>query len=134
MTSNLKSKIKTIASDSILSIVALVIMNMVAQFVVYPFWKRAYGTEFYGHILYAMSIVNIFAISVGTAANNARMVESVKGKTQDGDYSVFVLIGSAISAVGTLPFIIFGGLDMDLTTLFLPESLPLLPAGDTTAT
>ncbi len=116
MTSNLKSKIKTIASDSILSIVALVIMNMVAQFVVYPFWKRAYGTEFYGHILYAMSIVNIFSISVGTAANNARMVESVKGKTQDGDYSVFVLIGSAISAVGILPFIIFGGLDMDLTT------------------
>ncbi|MCR4689078.1 MAG: hypothetical protein K5745_05920, partial [Saccharofermentans sp.] len=77
MKSDLKSKIKTIASDSVISIIALVLMNVVAQFIVYPFWKKAYGTEFYGHILYAMSVVNIFSISVGTSANNARMVESV---------------------------------------------------------
>ena len=51
MKSDLKSKIKTIASDSILSIIALVLMNVVAQFIVYPFWKRAYGSDFYGHIL-----------------------------------------------------------------------------------
>lgn len=119
MKSDLKSKIKTIAGDSILSIIALILMNVVAQFIVYPFWKRAYGTDFYGHILYAMSIVNIFGITVGNAANNARMVASVKGRTEDGDYSIFVLTGSVISALGTLPLILFGGLDMDLTTAVL---------------
>ena len=73
-----EKKINVIFSDSLYSIIALVIMNMVAQFGMYPFWAKQLGTEHYGNILYLLSFINIFAVSVGSALNFSRLADSAK--------------------------------------------------------
>jgi O-antigen/teichoic acid export membrane protein len=93
------SKYRKIFTDSIISIVALVIMNLALQFVVYPFWKKTYGTDVYGEIVYVMSFVNIFGVAVGSAVNYARMVESGKRDTKGSDYLTVVV---TLGILGTL--------------------------------
>ena len=66
-------KLQVVLSDSIYSIVALVVMNMVAQFAVYPAWSKHFGSTYYGDILYLLSFINIYAVSVGLALNYARL-------------------------------------------------------------
>lgn len=94
---------RTIFSDSIFSIAALVIMNMVAQFAVYPFWASKFGSEHYGNILYLLSFVNIFSVSVGMALNYARLADSAKMETRNGEYHVILL---AMCLLG-IPFCFF---------------------------
>lgn len=95
--------VKTFFSDSLWSILALVLMNVISQFIVYPFWSRIYGSESYGNIVYAMSIINIFAISLGSALNYTRMVDSAKKDTQNGDYNIILcIIGPFVSLVCTM--------------------------------
>ena len=84
--------IKTFFSDSLWSILALVLMNVISQFIVYPVWSQIYGSEAYGNIVYAMAIINIFAISLGSALNYTRMVDSAKRETQNGDYNIILCI------------------------------------------
>ena len=84
--------IKTFFSDSLWSILALVLMNVISQFIVYPVWSKIYGSEPYGNIVYAMSIINIFAISLGSALNYTRMVDSAKKETQNGDYNIILCV------------------------------------------
>ena len=84
--------VKRLLSDSAWSIAGLVLMNITAQFVVYPVWNRELGNEQYGRILYLIAGMNILAISMGVACNYARMKASAEGKTENRAYSRLLLI------------------------------------------
>jgi len=91
--------VKRIAKDTVLSILALVLMNCVIQFVLYPALRRSLGVDGYGDVLYIIGIVNIVGASVGSACNFGRLVFSVKGKTRNADS--LVLLGAVL--VLTIP-------------------------------
>lgn len=97
MARHIPDKLKNIFTDTIWSITGLVLMNVVAQFVVYPFWNRELGTEAYGSIVYLLSIMNILAISVGSGVNYARMRKSAYGETVNRPYTLLMFAGSGIS-------------------------------------
>ena len=84
--------IRRLLSDSVWSIAGLVLMNMTAQFAVYPVWNRELGNDVYGRILYLIAGMNILAISMGVASNYARMKASAEGKTANRPYSRILLI------------------------------------------
>lgn len=123
---SLVSKLKTLASDSILTIAALVIMNCVAQFVIYPLWSKVFGDEQYGNIIYVMSLVNIFAVSMGVSANYARMVESAKHTTCNGDYNCMLCVCSLIEGVLCFGIILFSDLGMSALESGLAAVLAVL--------
>lgn len=112
-------KLKTFFNDSLWSIAALVLMNLVSQFVVYPLWARVFGDEKYGNIVYLMSFVNIFAVSVGISANYCRMRESAFRKTCRNDYNIMVLVGSVVSAVLCFFIALFSNFDLALPDAFM---------------
>ena len=124
------SKYRKIFTDSIISIVALVIMNLALQFVVYPFWKKIYGTNVYGGIVYVMSFVNIFGVAVGSAVNYARMVESGKRDTKGSDYLTVVVTLGALGTLVTSCAAYFGKADMSVCdscrNSLLSDSLEIL--------
>lgn len=78
----MKAKVKSLFSDSIWSIAGIVLMNAVAQLVVYPQWNKALGNEEYGNILYMLSLMNIAAASMGTACTSSRMKHSASEQTR----------------------------------------------------
>lgn len=88
-----KLKRGNIALDSLWTMIGLVSMNGIAQFVVYPFLRNIYGADVYGRILSMLGIVNIVAVSIGTSLNNARLVAKSKGKgVNNKPYLLFLLL------------------------------------------
>ena len=61
-------------SDSLWSIAGLMLMNIVAQFCVYPIWSAKMGSESYGNVVSLLAIMNIWAVPMGYAANCALLV------------------------------------------------------------
>ena len=107
-------KYKTQLGDSVWSVLGLVLMNAVAQIAAFPLLARVFGEAGYGDIQYLMAYVNIITVSVGCAANLARMTAPAKERTENnGDYNLF-LLGIALLGV---PFALliraFGGVAMD---------------------
>ena len=96
---------RRIVSDSLWSISGLVLMNVIAQFVVYPAWNRTLGSESYGSVLYMMSLINVVGISAGVSCNYARMKNSVNGETSNAHYIVALGIVSALM----VPFVLVLG-------------------------
>ena len=92
-------KLKSIFQDSVWSITGLVLMNVAAQFVVFPCWNRVLGSEAYGNIVYLLGIMNILAISVGSGVNYARMRKSSEGETANRPYNILMAAGSGLSLV-----------------------------------
>ena len=95
----------SLVRDSLWTMIGLISMNGVAQFVVYPFLRRLYGIEEYGRILTMLAVVNLTGITVGTGLNNVRLVAFSKGKGLDNTpylqflavVSIFVFgIGAAV--------------------------------------
>ena len=107
----MKEKMKSFFSDTIWSIAGLMLMNVVAQFVVYPAWSRRLGSENYGDILYLMSILNIVAISMGSGTNYARMTKAADENVSNAPYLVCMMVVTLLSipfafivrAVGGVP-------------------------------
>ena len=96
---NIKNnKIKSFFKDSTWCILGLSLMNFVAQIIVYPIWSRYLGTEQYGNIVFLLSLMNIYSISVGVGVNNARMAASAEGKTSNKAY-LNILAFSSILAI-----------------------------------
>lgn len=118
--------VRKIFKDSILSIVALVLMNLVLQFVVYPFWNKIYGNDIYGCIVYVMSFVNIFGVAVGSAVNYARMAESADRDTSGSEYLTVVFVLGTIGMIVTFAAAFWGKAQMDVTTALLAGVLCLL--------
>lgn len=95
------AKLKNFLNDSMWSIAGLMLMNVVAQFVVYPVWSRSLGDEMYGNVLYFLSLMNIVAISMGSGCNYARMARSAAGPTQNDNYNFCM----GIATVLVIPFV-----------------------------
>lgn len=74
-------KIRAFFNDSLWSIAGLMLMNLAAQFCVYPAWSSRLGSEAYGNVIYLMSLLNIWAVSMGGAANYTLVVQH---KTSQG--------------------------------------------------
>lgn len=119
-------KIKAFCKDSVWSIAALVLMNVVSQFMVYPVWAQRFGDERYGTIVYAMSLINIFAVSVGVSANYARMSESAHRETVNGDYNRILFVGGILSGVLCFFMIYYGDLHISKVDAVLAGVLCVL--------
>lgn len=108
-----KQKIKDLA----MSITATAVMNIVIQFVMYPFLERGLGKEDYGVTLSILSIVAILAGTIGTAANYSRMVTSTHkdiGYT-NGDYNIILLALSVVCGFGGIFYLKYLGFSSPLT-------------------
>ena len=104
---------KSILKDSIWSIAGIVLMNVVAQFFIYPLWDKQLGSDAYGEILYLLSLMNIVAISLGSATNYARMCnkdQSVKNR------SYLLILGGGAVLFGAAAILCKGLLALDLGT------------------
>lgn len=95
----MKEKLRSVLNDSLWSIAGLVLMNVIAQFLVYPFWSRTFGSEKYGEIIFLLSLMNIVSISLGSACNYARITLKLKGETRNIDYLVLLGLSTAAAAV-----------------------------------
>ena len=111
MAKNQGKIVRKLLSDSAWSIAGLVLMNVVAQFVLYPEWNRELGNERYGQILYLISGMNVLAISLGMSCSYARMKASADGTTYNGIYHRILLIGTLIAVpyIGIYYFFTGGG-------------------------
>lgn len=108
----MREKLKSVFSDSLWSIAGLMLMNVVAQFAVYPIWSRQLGETAYGDILYLISLMNILAVSVGSSCNYTRIMATVNGKTSNTPYTMFMLIISILMVPMALLISQFGGVPM----------------------
>ncbi|MEG1473812.1 MAG: hypothetical protein RSC25_06805, partial [Christensenella sp.] len=99
----MKSKAKLGFAKSLsYNVLAIVIMNVVIQFAVYPYLNKVLGETAFGSVLYLMSIVAILAGAFGVAVSNTRLVIKTKMESKNGDYSTILLIMSIISTVVVL--------------------------------
>ncbi len=113
---NNKGKIK----DLTLSISATVMMNVVIQFVIYPQLERGLGEEQYGVTLSILSIIAIFASTLGSSANYSRMVTNAKADIEytNGDYNIVLLPLSALCGLGGIFYLRYLGITSVLAILF----------------
>lgn len=92
----MKNIVKNLVNDSIWSISGLVIMNLIAQFFLYPFWDRYFGSEKYGTILYLISLMNVVSITLGSACTYTRITNSSSQKTSNTAYIVLLAFSSIV--------------------------------------
>ncbi len=55
------------------SIAALIVVNGITQFCLYPILRKLLGAEEYGNVLFLIGILNVIAISIGISVNNSRL-------------------------------------------------------------
>ena len=114
-----RTKLKNVLGDSVLSIVGLVLMNVVLQFIVYPTWRAEYSSEIYGDILYLISLMNIVAVSMGVACNYARMTEAQSGQNKNLPYMAILALSSLYGIIAAVLFGAFGGVEMSVLEIAL---------------
>lgn len=105
---------KKILSDSIWSVAGLVLMNVALQFAVYPFWERKAGEAALGNILYLISLMNVFAVSMGVSANYARLKKSETGTSKNSPYLLVLLVSTVVAAAIGLVITFVGGVEFNL--------------------
>ena len=117
MIAGVLKKYKNQIGDSIYSLAGLFLMNAVAQIVVFPLYARRFGDVGYGNLQYLMAYINVLTVSVGSAANYARMISPAAERGQNsGDYNVFLLLVSLVGVPFTYLVRVFGGAPMDNAT------------------
>ena len=110
-------KYKRQIGDSAWSLAGLVLMNAVAQIVVFPLYARKFGNVGYGDLQYLMAYVNVFTVSIGSAANYARMVAPPDEREENGgDYNLLLLLVGLFGIPFTYLVRRFGGAPMDHAT------------------
>ena len=100
-----KKGVFTIASDLVLSILGLVLMNGVLQLLINPMLNKWAGEDAFGNYQSVMAVVSIMGTTFGVAANYSKMVKSRENKDANSDYNIFLLISSFLcifAAAGTL--------------------------------
>lgn len=109
-------RLGSFAMDSVWTMIGLVVMNGIAQLVIYPFIRNMFGVDGYGRILSMLGIINIVAVSIGTALNNSRLVAKSQGQGKDNrPYILFLLIVTAFGTV--LSFVVLTIMKEDITFL-----------------
>lgn len=97
---HLPNKINSVFKDTLWSVIGLVLMNVAAQFVVFPVWNRTLGSEAYGNIVFLLGIMNILAVSLGCGVNYARMRKKAEeGETANQPYNILMGVGSGIAVL-----------------------------------
>lgn len=105
---------KKILSDSIWSVAGLVLMNVTLQFAVYPLWERKAGEATLGNILYLLSLMNVFSVSMGISVSYARLKNSTEGKTSNVPYIVILGGASILAFVAAIVISFIGGVSLSL--------------------
>lgn len=114
----MRSKKKMLA-DSAYSVAGLVFMNAVLQLAVYPIWERRLGAEALGDILYLISLMSVFAVSMGVSVGYARMRKSVSAKTRNIPYMVILACASLVALDVAFLVSMLGGVELDLAETLL---------------
>ena len=114
----MRSKKKMLA-DSAYSVSGLVFMNAVLQLAVYPIWERRLGAETLGDILYLISLMSVFAVSMGVSVGYARMRKSVSAKTRNTPYMVILACASLVALDVAFLVSMLGGVELDLAETLL---------------
>ena len=114
----MRSKKKMLA-DSAYSVSGLVFMNAVLQLAVYPIWERRLGAETLGDILYLISLMSVFAVSMGVSVGYARMRKSVSAKTRNTPYMVVLACASLVALDVAFLVSMLGGVELDLAETLL---------------
>lgn len=104
---------KKILSDSVWSVMGLVLMNVVLQFAVYPVWERVSGEAALGNILYLISFMNVFAVSMGVSVNYARLKRSADKGTSNSPYLIILFAATAVAVLFGLVISFVGGVEMN---------------------
>lgn len=89
-------QIRGFITDFIYGAFGLVVMNVIMQFFVNRLVINHLGAAEGGLYLYVTAIITLIGTSIGCGASYARMVESNKQKTINGDYNLFLLCGGAV--------------------------------------
>lgn len=110
---------KNFINDSLWSMAGLLLMNVMAQFAVYPLWAKVFGDEGYGNILYLISIINIVAVSGGCALNLSRMVASSKSATKNGNYNIILLCTNIVCIPVCIIVSLVSSVDMNVYDIIL---------------
>lgn len=117
MIRDLIRKYRTQLGDSVWSISGLVLMSAVAQIVVFPFLAARLGECDYGDLQYLMAYINIVTVSIGCAANMARMTMPAERRLgHNGDYHVLLIAVCLFGIPLTQLIRSFGGVAMDMPT------------------
>lgn len=101
----LNKKTGKIFGDILWSTSAIFVLNGVLQLLIYPMINRTVTTEQFGNILYLQAIISIFAASVGSAANNIRVVSQKEKKASTGDFWLSIILLGAFGILLTTAFI-----------------------------
>lgn len=110
---------KKMLTDSAYSVSGLVFMNAVLQLAVYPIWERRLGAEKLGDILYLISLMSVFAVSMGVSVGYARMRKSVSAKTRNTPYMVILACASLVALDVAFLVSMLGGVELDLAETLL---------------
>lgn len=102
-------RLKQFALDFLYGTVALVAMNGVISFLVYPYIYRVMGDAGQGQVLFFTSIMGLMASAFGSGANYARMKISTLRHSENGDYNWFLLGVAALSVIVTLLAVLIKG-------------------------
>ena len=87
-----KKTVFTIASDLILSVAGLMLMNGTLQLLIYSLLRKWVGNEAFGDYQSILAVVSIMGTTFGVAANYSRMVRARDKKDTNGDYNIFLSI------------------------------------------
>lgn len=90
-----------IYTDSVLNIVASLILTIATQLIAYPYLATRFSKEEYGVILTIMGIINAIGVSFGNSLNNSRLLlqPEYERKSLNGDYNIVFLLTSIISSL-----------------------------------
>ncbi|MBQ9910397.1 MAG: hypothetical protein IJM50_02760 [Lachnospiraceae bacterium] len=98
---------KRFFTDFIYGIIGLAVMNAILSLLVYPVIERRLGIELQGRVLFFMSMAQLIAGSLGSAANYGRMkIHSTERHTVNGESNIFLLIAAAITVIVTIAAIL----------------------------
>ena len=92
-----------VVTDFLYGFIGVAVMNATVQLCLYPQLNRLVGADYFGQILFGISVLSIFAISFGCAADNSRLVMRNKCDVSNGDYNLTLMILFAVSAVICFP-------------------------------
>ena len=114
---NWLKRYKAQLGDSLFSVLGLLLMNLVAQLLLFPLYAKRFGGVGYGELQYLMGYVNIFTVGFGTAAGLARMTAKTEERWHNGrDYNLILLCFAVLGLPLTYLVRRFGGVAMDAPT------------------
>ncbi|CEG29106.1 lipopolysaccharide biosynthesis protein [Bacillus sp. B-jedd] len=94
---------KNIYKDSLLNIIASLILTIAVQGLAYPFLAFKFTISEYGVILTILGIINSVGISLGNSLNNTRILlqSEYDKKGLSGDYNILFIAILLIGSIGT---------------------------------